>query len=206
MRNIGIAALLLIAFCMFTQHSPAQSSHWQLTESETLWTERYSNCQYGYYFLLPTDVVAHAEHPPSPHHGFLIKLPATAVRTEVTFDNSDRLIWATAEYNVTEASTLKGVAEYEMEVTGSGKRKFKLIEHHAAKLQSRPAIEFRAEYDTADGLIVEDVLIALHSGVVYELGLKTTPERYEADRAQFQKLITGFRFTPIAKGECWHYW
>ena len=84
-------------FCIFTsivgaqEHSTKQR-HWQVTESETLWVQRYSNCQYGYYVLLLAGLIAHAEHPPSPCHGFLISLPDVGSRAEVSVDTSNRFL------------------------------------------------------------------------------------------------------------------
>jgi hypothetical protein len=196
-RRIAVTAAMLVVAA-----AAQNSSHWQLTDSETIWTGRYSNCQYGYYFLLPVGVVAHAEYPPAPHHGFLVKIPDTGTKSEATWDNSDRLVWVNAEYNVTEQSGLNGVADYEIDLTGRGKEHFKVTEHRSTTLQLRRAIEFKAEYDTPKGRVVEEVLVALHSGVVYELGLKTTTQHYAEDREMYKQLITGFRFTPIPKGEC----
>jgi hypothetical protein len=200
MRVAICAGLLAVAAA--AQDSPPKGSHWQLSDSETLWTGRYSNCQYGFYFLLPTSVVAHAEYPPNPHHGFLVKLPETGTTSEATWDNSDRLVWVNAEYNATEQSSLNGVADYEIDITGEEKEHFKLTERRSTTLQGHSAIEFKAEYDTPKGRAIEEVLVALHSGVVYELGLRTTTERYAEDRQTYGQLITGFRFTPIPKGQC----
>jgi hypothetical protein len=205
MRKIAIPALMLLAMvAAVAQSSASHASHWQLTDSETLWTGRYSNCQYGYFLLLPIGVVAHAEHPPNPHHGFLVKLPEVAVRDEVTFDNSDRLVWVNAEYNATEHSTLNGVADYQIELTGEEKQSFRVLERGPATLQSRPAIRFKAEYDIPKSRVIEEVLVALRTGVVYELGLHTTEEHYAVDRETFRRLIAGFRFTPVPKGQCWN--
>jgi hypothetical protein len=199
MRVAISAGLLVVAAA---QDTPRQGSHWHLTDSESLWTARYSNCQYGYYFLLPTSVVAHAEHPPNPHHGFLVKLPDTSVTAEVTFDNSERLVWVNAEYNVTEKSRLNGVADYEIDITGRKKEHFNLTERRPTTLQGHSAIEFKAEYDSHKGRVTEQELIALRSGIVYELGLKTNTEHYAEDRRTYEQLLTGFRFMPIPKGEC----
>ena len=204
MRRIAKVAICagLLAVAAAAQDSPSQGSHWHLTDSETLWTGRYSNCQYGYYFLLPTSAVAHAEHPPNPHHGFLVKLPDTSVTAAVTFDNADRLVWVNADYNVTEQSSLNGMADYQIDLAGRDKGSFKLTERRSTTLQGHSAIEFKAEYDTPKGRVVEQELVALHSGVVYELGLKTNTEHYAEDRRTYEQLITGFHFTPVPKGQC----
>jgi len=44
--------------------------------------------------------------------------------------------------------------------------------------------------------MVTDHIVALHKGVEYKLILVTSPERYIADRRQFEKLITSWRPTP----------
>ncbi len=201
--GIAISAVLLIAAAT-AQSSPPQGPHWQITDSETLWTGRYSNCQYGYYFLLPTGVVAHGEHSPAPHHGFLVKLPEVGTNTQVVSDNSERLVWVNGEYNVTEQTTLSGFADEEIDITATDRTQFKVTERHSTTLDGRPAIEFKAEYERPRGRVIEEVLVALHADVAYELGLKTTPEHYAEDRRVFEQLIAGFRFTRIPKGQCFN--
>ncbi len=82
------AIVLLCIFesiaCAGAQEHSTKQRHWQVTESETLWVQRYSNCQYGYYVRLSAGLIAHAERPPSPHHGFLISLPDVGSKTEVS--------------------------------------------------------------------------------------------------------------------------
>jgi hypothetical protein len=204
MRKIAITVVFALGAIAGAQKRSAQLRHWLLTDNETLWIGRYSNCQYGYYSLLPAGVVAHAEHPPSPHHGFMINLPDVGVRTEVTFDNSDRFIWVNAEYNVTEESTLAGVSDYQIDLTSGRKENFKLVERRQAKLQTVPATRFKAEYDSPKGRVIEEEIVVLRSGVVYELGLRTLAPDYEADRERLEQTLRGFRFTQTPAGQCWN--
>jgi hypothetical protein len=199
--GIAISTGLLIAAAT-AQSSPPQGPHWQIADSETLWTGRYSNCQHGYYFLLPTGVVAHGARPLAPHHGFLVKLPEVGTNAHVVSDNSDRLVWVNGEFNVTEQTTLSGFADEEIDITATERTQFKVTERHSTTLEGRPAIEFKAEYEAPRGRVIEEVLVALHADVAYELGLKTTPEHYAEDRRVFEQLIAGIRFTRIPKGQC----
>jgi hypothetical protein len=55
---------------------------------------------------------------------------------------------------------------------------------------------FEARYLKNGKPMVTDHVVALHKGVEYELILVTSPDRYGADRRQFQKLIASWRLTP----------
>jgi hypothetical protein len=131
MRHI-LAALLGASALALAQNYSQEQRHWQLTANETLWLERYSNCQYAYYSLLPAGVVGHAEHPPAPHHGFLVSLPDVSVRTEVNFDKSDRYIWVNGEYNVTEVSTLAGVTDHQIDLAKRHGKAVAVVEQHSS--------------------------------------------------------------------------
>jgi hypothetical protein len=52
----------------------------------------------------------------------------------------------------------------------------------------------RVEYDDRDGRVVEEELLSLRSGVLYEIGLRTTAEDYGTDDQNFAKVVDGFRF------------
>ena len=58
------------------------------------------------------------------------------------------------------------------------------------------ARRFEAHFLNKDGPMVVDHIIALHKGVEYELILRTLPARYRKDKAQFEKIIASWRFTP----------
>ncbi len=205
MKKIVIALVCIFASIAGAQEHSMQQRHWQLTESETLWIGRYSNCQYGYYALLSAGVIAHAEHPPSPHHGFLISLPNVGSKAEVSVYNSNRFLWVNAEYNVTDESTLAGISNYRIDLTSRDKQDFKLIEQHKTTLRTVPATRFKGEYDTPKGRVIEEEVVAFRSGIVYEIGLRTPAEHYQADRERLEQTLTGFRFSRVPKGQCWNH-
>ena len=202
MKRTAITLVCILASISGAQEHSTKQRHWQLTESETLWVGRYSNCQYGYYVLLSAGVIAHAEHPPSPHHGFLISLPEVGSKAEVSVDNSDRFLWVNADYNATEESTLSGVSDYKIDLTSRDKQDFKLIESRKATLRSAPATRFKGEYDTPKGRVIEEEVVALQSGIVYELGLRTPAADYPADRERLEQTLTAFRFSRVPEGQC----
>jgi len=145
---------ILIAAVMLATTAVAQQSHkkhWDLTEDETLWVGRYSNCQYGYYVVLPAGTVAHAEHPPAPQHGFVVSLPDVGSRREANVYNSDRFVWVNGEYNVTDESSLSGTTDYEIDLTSREKKNFRLVERNTVSLRSVPAMRFKAQYDGSKG-------------------------------------------------------
>jgi hypothetical protein len=202
MKAVAITLVCIVASIAGARQPSTKQRHWQLTEGETLWTGRYSNCQLGYYVLLPSGVVAHAEHPPSPHHGFLISLPDVGTKAIVSMDSSDRVLWVNAEYNVTDHSTLTGVSGDQIDRSSSGKRNFKLIERHKVTLRSITATSFRVEYDTPTGRVTEEEVVALRWGIVYEVGLRTPVADYAGDRERFEETLAAFRFTRPPQGQC----
>lgn len=205
MKKIAVILTCIFASIAAGQEHSTKQRHWQLTDSETLWVGRYSNCQYGYYVLLSAGVIAHAEHPPSPHHGFLISLPNVGSKAEVTVDNSDRFLWVNAEYNATDESTLAGLSEDQIDLTSRDKQNFKLIDRHRATLRSIPATRFKIEYDTPKGRVIEEEVVALRSGIVYEIGLRTATADYGSDRERLEETLSSFRFSRVSQGQCWNY-
>lgn len=206
MKRIVVTLACIFASIGGAQEHSTKQHHWQQTESETLWVGRYSNCQYGYYVLLSAGVIAHAELPPSPHHGFLLSLPDAGSKAEISVYNSDRFIWVNAEFNASDNSTLAGIADSRINLSSRDRQDFRLIERHkAATLRSVPATRFKGEYGAPKGRIIEEEVVALRSGIVYEIGLRTPEEDYPADRERLEEILTAFRFSRVPEGQCWNY-
>ena len=158
----GLPFKLLVVFAVILSPVPAgtgfaQSAlqrHWRETDSETLWTHRYNNCDYGYYVLLPAAVVGHDTHSPSPAHGFRIPLPDVGT-TAYALDRNERFIWADASYNASDAHSLAGVVDEREK--GEAKTRVRT----ATKMAGVPAIQIKTESVSGDSIVVEVETVAL---------------------------------------------
>jgi hypothetical protein len=108
-------------------HGSSQQRHWEETKTETIWRDRYSNCDYGYYVVLPSGVIAHGTHSPAPNHGFLVSLPDVGKTSEVS-DNDQRFLWVSAEYNMSESKSLREVANYQLDLASRDKANRQVLE------------------------------------------------------------------------------
>ncbi len=194
LRHIALLLLsLLFAFPLGAQH------RWEETASETIWRERYTNCDYGYYVSLPDGVVAHGTHSPAPNHGFYVSLPD--VGNSSPHDDHGRSIWVYAHYNVSDYHSLESVVKYEMRWT-SEKPALRVVQRKDSTLGGVPAVSFIVQYEGRHGSVTEQRIIALRSGVVYTVALRSLDENIAADREQFDKIRKGFTLLPLPKGEC----
>jgi len=195
MRHIAIAALLFVT-CI---RSHAQHS-WEIGKTETLWRQRYSNCDYGVYILLPAGVVAHGTLPPGPNHGVAIRLPDVGSTSEIDVSKADRYIWTNAEYNISDDPSRNSTLAVYSSLFIEGKQG--TLTRESSRLGSLPATRLKLIYKTSNGVAVEELVFAQRADIVYELGLKTTETSYQQDVRHFEELVKGFRLGPLPKGLC----
>ena len=175
--------------------------HWRETDSETLWTTRYNNCDYGYYVLLNVDVVAHDTLPPSPNHGFLVSLSDIGKTTFASYETEKRYVWVDAHYDSLDDQSLTGAADasQKTETVNSAL-------HHSnrvsTKLAELSAIEDTLEDSTPKGESFEELIVAVRSGIVYTIGLRTLKAYKAIDEKEFRQIRDGFRLLRLPKGEC----
>ena len=195
MRRLMIPILLLIAAL------PSYGQHpWELGESETLWRQRYGNCDYGMFVQLPDGVVGHGTLPPAPNHGITVRLPDVHSTAELRIEKENRYIWINAEYNASDDSSIKGTAEYYADVfvrDRHGK-----VTKHSTNLASLPATRLKVAYKSGNELVIEELVIAQRAGIVYEIGLRTNGQSYAEDCRRFEQLMSGFGLSELPKGEC----
>ncbi len=187
-----------------TSQPPNLRRHWTETKTETLWTVRYTNCDYGYYVLLGDGMVGHDTLPPAPNHGFLVSLPDVGKTSFASAYEEERYVWVDASYDVMDDQSLASAVsnEEQMMEESSGKGKSRIVERKSTKLAGLRAIQFRAEYPTPTGTAVEVTIVAVRSGIVYRIGLRTLLEDLPVDEVQFQKVINWFRLLKLPQGEC----
>ncbi len=183
----GIAPFVF-AMCMIVSASnadaPRLKRHWKLTEDETVWTVRYTNCDYGYYVLLPHGMVGHGTHPPNPNHGIGVIL--RDVTSEHAFSaNSERWLYIDASYH-----TADPPVEDSIKRLGEGERR--------VRLAALRAVESRSKMETG----VDEATVAVRRGIGYTISLHTDAAHYNTDKMQYQRLIEGFRLSRLPLGQC----
>ena len=194
MSRHGIAVALLIGCLGVSLLGADRSAHrFRSTETknELLISGRFSDCDYGYYVLLPADVYAHFPNQSSANHGFLVALPDSGSQREASL-NDARYLWMDAHYAGEELHTLKNAADYEIDLL-SRSGKTKSLERHDVRLDGVHATRLRV----ANGEAVYEVIVALRGRIIYEIGMHSTAADYVADRRQLERLAAGFRFAPI---------
>lgn len=168
--------------------------HWTETASETLWTVRYNNCDYGYYVSLPAGVVGHDTLPPSPNHGFLIALPDVGTMNDV-LGRKERLIWVDASYNASDAHSLSDlVAERDGRPTKSTQTQMKMA--------GLSAVRVRSEHGAGTSNVVEVTTVALRGDIIYTVGMRTNGTDAVADEAEYDRVLHGFKLLPLPQGRC----
>jgi len=202
MKGTAITLLLLLFFLSLTaQPGHPQQHHWEETVTETIWRERYTNCDYGYYVSLPAGVVAHGTHSPNPNHGIYVSLPDVG-NVSPAADDHDRFVWVDAHYNASDYRSLASVVKYEMRGTSEGKAALRVVQRKASSLGGVPAVSFIVQYEGQHGRVTEQRVIALRSGVVYTVALQSLAKNIAADREQFDQIRRGFTLLPLPQGEC----
>jgi hypothetical protein len=202
MRRLYVLPLVVLLSSMVlvveARQKLQQTAPWKSweTDSESQFTGRYANCDYGFYVLLPKGYVAHGNHSPSPNHGFLISLPDTGSTSEVSIDDK-RLVWVSAEYNSFDWSSLKEAADWRTKSSARDKKGFKVLHREDTKLNGLAAKRVQYQYEGPEGTVFEEEVVAHRAGILYEIFLRTTVDDCEQDNNQFLKVIRNFRWWRI---------
>jgi hypothetical protein len=192
-------SFLFFFSALFCQASSQKSGKHQevtvkITDKESLWTGRFSDCDFGYYVLLD-GVVAHGNHPPTPIHGFLIGLPDRFTTDPVTIGD-ERFIAVSAVDNSSEFASLDDAANW---IVGLSREKpgFKLLAEGAVRFNDRDAKRVKFEYNRPKGKFVEERVMALREGILYQICLRTTQIDYDADAPTFATIVNNFKWYKI---------
>jgi hypothetical protein len=169
--------------------------HWKETDSETLWTVRYTNCDYGYYLLLRPGVVAHGSLPPNPNHGVIVPLEDVA-KTTYSLGEKKRYVFVDATYDATDTAESSSSGEKRRVARSS------LKDGYSAKLAGLPAVASLRIESTPQGKSIDESTVALRSGIVYTVGLRTEEIYRNEDELQYRRILAGFHWLRLPKGEC----
>jgi hypothetical protein len=192
----------LILFSVF-RFSALFAQHWTQTPDETIWREKYTNCDKGYAVSLPKDVVAHAGLPPNPNHGFLVSAKSPDTVAAVTLD-AERLIGVYDTYDAMEYGSAQAYLGGELERVGS----VEVLAQDESKFRGLPAVYTHYRKKTGDLAVETEEIIAFRNhpknlgSLFYVIWLTTPSSHYEEDHKLFEQVRDGFHLRPGPRGKC----
>lgn len=198
--------LLPILVFFFAAAAYPQGKHWTETPDETIWRERYGNCDHGYFVNLPPGVIGHGTHSPSPNHGILISAKNPGITTQVTLE-VPRLVEVYDSSDAGELGSPRAYVErYDLKPENASER-ITILERRDAKFKGSTAtyVHFRKATEHSTSEVEELVVYRAPMGVgpsFYVVMLRTTPEFYTRDHTLYLEIRNGLQFVPLPRGEC----
>jgi hypothetical protein len=198
MRSAILTLFLLAGFRVFASFP----QHWTQTPDETIWREKYTNCDKGYAVSLPKDVVAHGGLPPSPNHGILVSAKAPHTVAEVTL-KAERLVGVYDTYDAMEYGSAQTYLKKELEDAGP----IEVLAKNDTRFRELPAAYVHYRKKTGEVAIETEELIlyrqSKNSGpIFYVIWLRTPTSHYEEDQKLYQQVRDGFHLIPVPRGKC----
>lgn len=183
-----------------------QGKHWTEMPDETIWRERYGNCDHGYFVNLPPGVIGHGTHSPSPNHGILISAKNPGITTEVTL-KEPRLIGVHDSNDAGELLSPQAYVErYDLKPESPSER-ITILERRETKFRGSAAayVHFRKASEHSTSEVEELVVYRVPTGIgpsFYVVMLQSTPEFYSRDHRLYLQIRQGLRFVHVPPGEC----
>jgi len=169
-------------------------------------SDEYVNETYGYRVILPDGVEGLSVLPPAPCHGFFIDVANELSRSQDARENR-RDFWAAlrirldvdASYNSADYACADDAADASLGYKEDHAADLVILNYERTTLRKVPAIRYLIQFQDArsgESTIVEEVIaIRAEDGIVFSIGLTTTPARYSEDRKVFKQILKGVRFT-----------
>jgi hypothetical protein len=158
---------------------------------------RYNNPNYDFGVTIPSGLTGYSDPPPMPHHGFAIVLSWNP-RSYIDVDGS---------YNSTYLPTTRAVLEQSIEFMRQNGAEIQSTKFSKIKLGLLSSIQVTIHYKCHNSPIdrVKHIAAILKNGIIYEIGLDTTEERYKADSKVFNALVASWHLkhhhTPLPKAQ-----
>ncbi len=193
-------SLILLSVFRFL---PSLQQHWTQTSDETIWREKYTNCDKGYAVSLPKGVVAHGGLPPNPNHGFLVSASAPDTVAEVTLE-TERLVGVYDTYDGMEDGSAQAYLSRELNQAGS----VEVLALNETKFRGLPAAYVHYRKKTGDVAVdtEETIVFRSHpknlSSIFYIIWLSTPSSHYQEDHKLFEQVRDGFLLLPGPSGKC----
>jgi hypothetical protein len=175
---------------------------WRETQTETVYVGKYSNCDYGYYVILPDGIVGHRGKAPSSNHGITVNLEN--LKSDDPIPDPVRYVQVYNAYNIGAENSLTEIVLQQRKSQRAIHKDVSMSEPARRSLGSLPALEFRSSFHEKTLSIIERDVVAYRTkgNILYHIQLVTTPEAAGEDDKVFDALVAGFRLTNLPVGEC----
>src|SRR5260370_2096669 len=178
------------------------SQHWTQTPDETIWREKYTNCDKGYAVSLPKGVVAHDGLPPSPNHGFLVSAKSPDTVAVVTLD-AERLVGVYDTYDALEYGSAQAYLKAELKQAGS----VEVLEKNKMDFDGLPAVSVHYRKQTSDSALETQQIVVFRNhpknlgSLFYVIWMRSPSSHYEEDYKLFEQVRDGFHLLPGPAGK-----
>ncbi|MGC2530986.1 MAG: hypothetical protein WA639_24840 [Candidatus Acidiferrum sp.] len=199
MQSIFLSLLFLSVFRFFAP----SLQYWTQTETETIWHEKYKNCDMGYSVILPKGVIAHDDLPPNPNHGFLVSAGDPDTRAEVSLE-AQRLVGVYDFYDAMDYGSARAYLKAELKRAGP----VEILETRDARLRGLPAVQIHYRKGVGDSAVETEEMIVFRghprnsSPTFYVIWPRTPSAHYEEDDKLYHLICDGFNIIPVPHGEC----
>lgn len=183
-----------------------QGKHWTETADETIWRQRYGNCDHGYFVNLPSGVIGHSTHAPSPNHGILISVNDPGKTEQVTLEEA-RLIDVYDSNDAGEIGSPRAYVERYALKPESASERITILERRDTKFRGSTTVyvHFRKTTEHSTSEVEELVVYRVPKEIgpsFYIVMLQSTPEFYSRDHALYLQIRDGLEFVRVPIGQC----
>lgn len=183
-----------------------QGKHWTETADETIWRQRYGNCDHGYFVNLPSGVIGHSTHAPAPNHGILVSVDDPGKTAQVTLEEP-RLIDVYDTNDALELGNPRAYVERYVVNPENASERISILERRDTKFRGSPAVyvHFRKTTEHLTSEVEELVVYRAPKEIgpsFYIVMLQSTPEFYSRDHALYLQIRDGLEFVRVPIGEC----
>jgi len=186
-----------------TSSPPAQANE---TAVETTWTVRYTNCESGFYVVLPAGVIAHVEKAAGPNQGFAMNPTAPASTTAFNPSDSQRFIEVLSYYDLEDhGESTSATIDYYLSLGAlSGEKNFVTLGKQTYKLAGLSGKREEVRWLENSGAVRRDRIIAFRSGVgiLYQLTLQSPEKTFNGDEVLFNRIVAGFHLSKLPNDGC----
>jgi len=198
-RSDAPSMLYLNSLVMKVRSRPSvkKSSATEVCPDEKVYTGKYRNLAFGFSIIIPKGLKGYwnsARCAPDEKYGCV----CMGDHGRYIPLSDDALIEAFVGYEMEDEWTVR---DYEKESVTylrqkQGVEQVKLLSSKWIRLGGLKGRRFVVQAVEKNKNVVEDHIIALHKGVMYELTLRTLADRQRIDSREFEKVISSWRLTP----------